>query len=124
MLCGKCNLVCPGSQYQECALPDEKKHLINWTIMQFDPFVIPFNLGLYFVILYCVVRVRYMVQGPITNRQAAAPARFFGKSFVSSLKEIFMESLIHRKVFRANRVLGYMHMSLAFGWFLLILFRL
>ena len=32
-----------------------------------------------------------------------------------------MEGLIHRKVFRQNPVLGYMHMSLAFGWFLLII---
>lgn len=31
-----------------------------------------------------------------------------------------MEALLHRKIFRKNPVLGYMHMSLAFGWFLLI----
>ncbi len=39
-----------------------------------------------------------------------------------SLKEIFMESLIHRKILKTNFRLGYMHMSLAFGWFLLIFF--
>jgi Fe-S oxidoreductase len=39
-----------------------------------------------------------------------------------SLKEIFMESLIHRKILKTNLRLGYMHMSLAFGWFLLIFF--
>ena len=39
-----------------------------------------------------------------------------------SLKEIFLESLIHRKILKSNIRLGYMHMSLAFGWFLLILF--
>jgi len=33
-----------------------------------------------------------------------------------------MESLIHRKIWKVNPRLGYMHMSLAFGWFLLILF--
>lgn len=33
-----------------------------------------------------------------------------------------MESLIHRKILKSNFRLGYMHMSLAFGWFLLILF--
>jgi Fe-S oxidoreductase len=47
---------------------------------------------------------------------------FFGKPFVQSLRDIFMECLIHRKIFRANFRLWYMHMSLAFGWFLLILF--
>jgi len=33
-----------------------------------------------------------------------------------------MESLLHRKILKTNFRLGYMHMSLAFGWFLLILF--
>lgn len=34
--------------------------------------------------------------------------------------EVINESLLHRRIFRRNAVLGYMHMSLAFGWFLLI----
>ncbi len=37
-----------------------------------------------------------------------------------AVREVVMESLLHRKIFRKNPVLGYMHMSLAFGWFLLI----
>jgi len=44
----------------------------------------------------------------------------FTRKSLESLREIFMESLLHRKIFRKNAVLGYMHMSLAFGWFLLI----
>jgi Fe-S oxidoreductase len=47
---------------------------------------------------------------------------FFGKAFGQSIKEIFMESLLHRKIFKTNLRLWYMHTSLAFGWFLLILF--
>jgi Fe-S oxidoreductase len=43
-------------------------------------------------------------------------------AFGLSIKEIFMESLLHRKILKSNFRLGYMHMSLAFGWFLLILF--
>ena len=31
-----------------------------------------------------------------------------------------MESLLHRRIWRINPLLGYMHTSLAFGWFLLI----
>ena len=33
---------------------------------------------------------------------------------------VVSESLHHRRIFRVNPLLGYMHMSLAFGWFLLI----
>ena len=90
--------------------------------MQFDPFVIPFNLGLYFILIYAVTR------SVIWFRELSRPDKlrlqrgFFGKAFGQSLKEIFLESLIHRKILKTNFRLGYMHMSLAFGWFFLILF--
>ncbi len=90
--------------------------------MQFNPFVIPFNLGLYFILIYAVTR------SVIWFRELSRPDKlrlqrgFFGKAFGQSLKEIFLESLIHRKILKTNPRLGYMHMSLAFGWFLLILF--
>lgn len=90
--------------------------------MNFDPFVIPFNIGLYFILIYAVAR------SVIWFRELSRPDKlrlqrgFFGKAFGQSLKEIFLESLIHRKILKSNPRLGYMHMSLAFGWFLLILF--
>jgi|WetSurMetagenome_2_1015567.scaffolds.fasta_scaffold25451_3 Fe-S oxidoreductase len=91
-------------------------------IMQFDPFVIPFNIGLYFIIIYVVVR------SVIWFRELSRPDKlrlqrgFFGSAFALSIKEIFLESLIHRRILKTNLRLGYMHMSLAFGWFLLIFF--
>lgn len=91
-------------------------------VMQFDPFIIPFNIGLYFILIYVVAR------SVIWFRELSRPDKlrlqrgFFGKAFGASLKEIFLESLIHRKILKNNLRLGYMHMSLAFGWFLLILF--
>lgn len=90
--------------------------------MKFDPFVVPFNIGLYFVLLYCVARCIIWFMDLSKADKLRLQRGFFGKSFGSSLREIFMESLIHRKIFRVNPILGYMHMSLAFGWFLLILF--
>jgi Fe-S oxidoreductase len=90
--------------------------------MQFDPFVIPFIFGLNFILIYAVAR------SVIWFRELSRPDKlrlqrgFFGIAFAQSLKEIFLESLIHRKILKTNLRLGYMHMSLAFGWFLLILF--
>lgn len=90
--------------------------------MQFDPFVLPFDFGLYFILLFVVAR------SVIWFRQLSRPDKlrlqrgFFGRAFGQSLREIFLESLIHRKILKKNPRLGYMHMSLAFGWFLLILF--
>ncbi|MGD0341648.1 MAG: (Fe-S)-binding protein [Bacteroidales bacterium] len=90
--------------------------------MQFDPFIIPFNIGLYFILIYVVVR-SVIWFGDLSRPDKLRLQRgFFGKSFGQSIKEIFLESLIHRKILKSNPRLGYMHMSLAFGWFLLILF--
>lgn len=94
----------------------------NLKIMQFDPFVIPFNIGLYFILIYVVSRSVIWFRELSRADKLRLQRGFFGNAFAMSLKEIFMESLIHRKIFKANYRLGYMHMSLAFGWFLLILF--
>jgi Fe-S oxidoreductase len=90
--------------------------------MRFDPFVIPFNIGLYFILIYVVTRSIIWFHDLSKPDKLRLQRGFFGLAFGLSLKEIFMESLIHRKILKTNFRLGYMHMSLAFGWFLLILF--
>jgi Fe-S oxidoreductase len=90
--------------------------------MQFDPFIIPFNLGLYFILVYVVVRCVIWFRELSRPDKLRLQRGFFGVAFIQSLKEIFLESLIHRKILKTNLRLGYMHMSLAFGWFLLIFF--
>jgi len=90
--------------------------------MNSDLFVLPFNLGLYFILIYSVVRSTIWFRNLSRSDKLRLQRGFFGRPFMESLREIFMESLLHRKVFRKNPVLGYMHMSLAFGWFLLIVF--
>jgi Fe-S oxidoreductase len=90
--------------------------------MQFDPFVIPFNIGLYFILFYVVIRSVIWFRSLSRQDKLRLQRGFFGIAFMQSLKEIFLESLIHRKILKTNFRLGYMHMSLAFGWFLLILF--
>jgi Fe-S oxidoreductase len=90
--------------------------------MQFDPFVIPFNIGLYFILIYCITRCIIWFRDLSRADKLRLQRGFFGNAFGQSLKEIFLESLIHRKILKTNFRLGYMHMSLAFGWFLLIFF--
>jgi Fe-S oxidoreductase len=90
--------------------------------MQFDPFIIPFNIGLYFILIFVVARCVTWFRELSRADKLRLQRGFFGMPFVQSLKEIFLESLIHRNILKRNFRLGYMHMSLAFGWFLLILF--
>ncbi len=86
----------------------------------FAKFCIPFIIGE--VVLFAVIAIKYLswlrdlpksdikliIKGIPTPRTLAA------------VWEIVSESLLHRRIFRVNPLLGYMHMSLAFGWFLLI----
>ncbi len=90
--------------------------------MQFDPFVIPFIIGLNFILIYSVVRCIIWFRELSKPDKLRLQRGLFGLAFAQSLKEIFFESLLHRKILKTNLRLGYMHMSLAFGWFLLILF--
>jgi ferredoxin len=90
--------------------------------MKFDPFVIPFNIGLFFIIIYVLIRGVRWFRALSRPDKLRLQRGFFGRAFRQSLKEIFMEGLLHRRIFRKSFRLGYMHMSLAFGWFLLILF--
>ncbi len=89
--------------------------------MNFDLFVIPFVAGS--LILFAILLARYaywIVQMPRADRRKAWMG-FFRPAFFRSVWEVFRESLLHKKVFRVNAMLGWMHMSFAFGWFLLII---
>jgi Fe-S oxidoreductase len=88
--------------------------------MHFNLFVIPFCAGM--IILPVLLIIRYVKWLKNIDNEGIDKIKqsFFSVRSLSALKEIFMECLIHRKVFKVNPILGYMHMSLAFGWFLLI----
>src|SRR5512133_3873305 len=91
-------------------------------MMKFDPFIIPFNIGLFFIIAYVLIRGISWFRNLSRPDKVRLQRGFFGRAFGQSLREIFMEGLLHRRIFKTSFRLGYMHMSLAFGWFLLILF--
>lgn len=88
----------------------------------YDPFILPFVIGLYFIFAYLIVKFAAMLfkTGNVERKKIAKG--IFTVKTLSAMKEVLMEALLHRRIFRVNPMLGYMHMSLAFGWFLLILF--
>ena len=86
----------------------------------YDPFVLPFMAGFAFIVLYLAGGMISTIRElPYEDRKKLGKSIFSRKIFVS-IKEIFMECLLHRKIFRRNRILGFMHASIAFGWFMLI----
>jgi Fe-S oxidoreductase len=87
---------------------------------KFDWFVMPFTLGLAFLVIVLLVKYyNWIKQLPLSEKFKVKKGVFTLKS-VKATWEVFMECLLHRKIFRVNPLLGYMHTSLAFGWFLLI----
>ncbi len=89
-------------------------------MMMYKPFVIPFVVGV--AVLFTVVAYKYVrwfwLLSPGDKRTVGRgifTARTFG-----AVGEAVGESLLHRRIWKRNPVLGYMHMSLALGWFLLI----
>jgi len=88
----------------------------------FHPFVIPFLAGMAFVLAVCLVKA-LLVTGQLERKDRK-------KFFVSLLKPdvivrnivgIILDCLIHVKLWKRNRLLGFMHSSIAFGWFMIIL---
>ena len=87
----------------------------------YAPFCIPFIVGA--ALMFLVVAWKWLlwiVRLPKSDKLLILR----GLPTVCTLQavwEVVRESLLHRRIFRVNPLLGYMHMSLAFGWFLLIL---
>ena len=83
-------------------------------------FCLPFIIGA--MMMFAAIVIKYTVW---LLRLPADDKRLILKGLptrrtLEAVWETVSESLLHRRIFRVNPVLGYMHMSLALGWFLLI----
>ncbi len=88
----------------------------------FHPFVIPFLVGMIFVLSYCLVAmIRVFLQLPKEDRKRFLVSLITPKYIWMNIRDIFLNCLIHVKLWKRNKVLGYMHSSIAFGWFMIIL---
>ena len=86
----------------------------------FAKFCIPFIVGA--AVMFAIVLIKYISwlrNLPKSDMKLIAKGIFTSRS-IAAVWEVVSESLLHRRIFRVNPRLGYMHMSLAFGWFLLI----
>ncbi|MBO4923559.1 MAG: (Fe-S)-binding protein [Bacteroidales bacterium] len=88
----------------------------------FDPFVIPFLIGMIFVLGYCLIgAIRLILQLDAEDKKKFFLSLITPKTIWKNLKDLFLNCLIHVKLWKRNKLLGYMHSSIAFGWFMLIL---
>jgi len=83
-------------------------------------FVMPFMAGALFLGIYLPLIFARWLKNTSYNHLKIILVNLFSARTWSAIREVVSESLLHRRIFRFNKKLGYMHMSLAFGWFLLI----
>lgn len=86
----------------------------------YDPFVIPFSAGLAFLVLYIIIRFGMWIFTLPRKDILKFFRGLFSYRLFTALWEMFREGLLHRRMYLVNPLLGFMHMSFAFGWFMLI----
>lgn len=88
--------------------------------MLFSNFVIPFVIGVIFLFGVLIYKyVSWFMALAAESKKLVARSLFTTKT-LKAVVEVLKESLLHVSIFRHNVLLGFMHSSLAFGWFLLI----
>lgn len=93
-------------------------------ISTYHPFVLPFCFGVF--ILFAILAIKYIrwIRSLDRRQKMVVTKNFFKGLLMPALVEMFREGLLHRKVSHHSRRLGYMHRSIALGWFLLIVMGL
>lgn len=87
----------------------------------YDIFVIPFMVGIIFLLLYLFVGlIRILMHVPAEERKKLFLSLVNPRILLKDLRDIIRDCLLHVKIFKRNILLGYMHASIAFGWFMLI----
>lgn len=88
--------------------------------MYYDPFVLPFTLGLNILLIYLAVTYFRWIRKFSREEKRTILRNMFSLKTLKAIREVFLECLVHHKIYRTSPFLGYMHMCFGLGWFLLI----
>ncbi len=86
----------------------------------FSIFVIPFCAGVLVLLGISIWKYWRWIRGFDKLQRAIIRKNIWTWRFLPAIWEAFREGLLHWRITKKNLLLGYMHRSLAFGWFLLI----
>ena len=87
----------------------------------YNNFVLPFMLGMTFCLVWCFFgAARIIIQLPGNDRKKFFLSLINPKTMARNIRDWFCDCLFHVKLWKRNKLLGYMHSSIAFGWFMLI----
>lgn len=87
----------------------------------YSNFVIPFMIGMVFVLSWCIIgAIRIIFELDTEDRRKFFLSFLNPKIMLKNIKDWFCDCLFHVKLWKRNKLLGYMHSSIAFGWFMII----
>lgn len=86
----------------------------------FSVFVLPFDIGVAFLLIFSIWKYWRWIRGFDKLQRAVIRKNIWTWRFLPAIWEAFREGLLHWRITKKHFLLGYMHRSLAFGWFLLI----
>ncbi len=87
----------------------------------YSNFVIPFMIGMIFVLSWCIIgAIRVIMELSAEDRKKFFLSLLNPKIMAKNIKDWFCDCLFHVKLWKRNKLLGYMHSSIAFGWFMII----
>lgn len=87
----------------------------------FDSFIVPFMIGMIFVLSWCLLSaIRIFIELRAEDRKKFFLSLLNPKIMAKNVRDWFCDCLFHVKLWKRNKLLGYMHSSIAFGWFMLI----
>ena len=88
----------------------------------YDNFVLPFMIGMIFILIYLGIGlIRLIKHIPAGDRKKLLISLFTPSHIYKNSKDIVNDCLLHTKIFKRKAILGFMHASIAFGWFMLII---
>jgi len=89
-------------------------------MISFNLFVLPFLFGLIYGFFTVNRRLVLWVRALPQEDRKKFWTGLRSRRLFYALREVFLECLVHRSLFKRNKLMGFMHMSFALGWFLLI----
>lgn len=88
----------------------------------YNSFVVPFMIGMIFVLCWCLAgAVRILAELDKADRKKLFLSFLNPKIMAKNVRDWFSDCLLHVKLWKRNKLLGYMHSSIAFGWFMIII---
>ena len=96
--------------------------LLVWSVFNdyFSIYVLPFLIGVILLLFFSIVKYWRWISSFDKLQRAIIRKNIWSWRFLPAIWEAIRESLLHWRITKKNILLGYMHRSLAFGWFLLI----